>query len=155
MILIVIFALLFLLIDIGSKLLVSHFLYPNESIKIIDGFLQMTYVKNTGAAWSIFADKSFVVVILSAIIIGAISVYICKNKPRTSILKIAYALILGGAIGNFADRIFHGYVIDFIDVSIFGYDYPIFNVADCFIVMGVIILIVATWRCNDGNTSGK
>ncbi len=152
---IVLVTLLVLLIDILSKIVVTHHLYVNESIKIINNFLNITYVKNTGAAWSIFADKAFVVLVLSAIIIMAIVTYIYKNKPKMSCEKIAYALILGGAIGNFIDRIFYGYVIDFIDVSIFGYDYPIFNLADCFIVVGVIMLVIITWRCNDGNKSSK
>ena len=60
-------------------------------------------------------------------------------------------MVLGGALGNLLDRIIYGYVIDFFDFYIFSYDYPIFNMADCFIFVGVIILIIYTWRCKDGN----
>ena len=63
------------------------------------------------------------------------------------ILKIGYGLILGGAIGNFIDRIVYGYVIDFIDIDIFGWNYPIFNLADMFIVVGVILVMIDAWRC--------
>ena len=152
---IIVFTLIFLLIDVLSKLVVSHSFHLNESVKIINNFLDITYVKNTGAAWSIFADKSFIVIILSAIIILAVIVYLYSNRPNMMIEKIAYALILGGAIGNFINRILYGYVIDFIDISIFHYDYPIFNLADCFIVIGVIILVIVTWRCCNGNKSSK
>ena len=65
--------------------------------------------------------------------------------------KVAFSLIVGGAIGNFVDRVFYGYVIDFIDIKIFKYDYPIFNLADSFIVIGVILLVIYTWRCENGN----
>ena len=60
-------------------------------------------------------------------------------------------MVLGGAIGNFIDRVIYGYVIDFFDFYIFGYDYPIFNLADSFILIGVILLVIYTWRCSDGN----
>ena len=152
---IIVFTLIVLLIDIISKLVVSHSLYLGESVKIINNFLNITYVKNTGAAWSILADKSFVVVFISAVIIMVIIGYIYRHKPNVLLEKIAYSLVLGGAIGNFIDRIFYGYVIDFIDVSIFGYDYPIFNLADCFIVIGVVLIVIATWRCSNGNKGRK
>ena len=150
---IIIFTLIVFLIDIGSKLIVGHLMYTNESISVINNFLNITYVKNMGAAWSILADKSFIVLILSAMIIFAIILYVYKNKPNLLGEKIAYSFILGGALGNFFNRIIDGYVTDFIDVKIFGYDYPIFNFADCFIVVGVITLIIFAWRGNNGNKS--
>ena len=79
-------------------------------------------------------------------IIMGIILYISKNKPSNKIEKISYSLILGGAIGNFIDRIIYGYVRDFIEIDIFGWDYPIFNLADVFVVVGVILLVIATWR---------
>ena len=83
----------------------------------------------------------------------AIILYIYKNKPKSLIEKIGYSMILGGAIGNFLDRVIYGYVIDFLDFNIFGYEYPIFNLADSFILIGVILLVIYTWRCKDGNQS--
>jgi signal peptidase II len=80
------------------------------------------------------------------LIILVISYYSFKNKPKNNIEKIAYSLVLGGAIGNFIDRIIYRGVIDFISVKIFGYDYPIFNLADSFIVIGVIILLIYTYK---------
>jgi signal peptidase II len=149
--LIIFLTLLFLVIDIISKLVVSNLMNVYDSVVIIKDFFYISYVRNTGAAWSIFSDNTWIVILFSMIIIAVIIVYIYKNKPKNNIEKIGYSLILGGAIGNFIDRIVYGYVIDFFDFYIFGYDYPIFNVADTFIVLGVIVLVIYTWRCKDGN----
>ena len=87
--------------------------------------------------------------------IGGIVLYVYKNKPKYKLEKIAYSLILGGAIGNFLDRIVYGYVIDFLDFYIFGYNYPIFNLADTFIVLGVLLLIIYVWRYSDGDKGNR
>lgn len=135
-----------ILLDMVSKYIVSRLLIVNESVMIIKNFFNITYVRNTGAAFSIFSGNTFLVMIVSFIIIIGIILYISKNKPSNKIDKISYSLILGGAIGNFIDRIIYGYVRDFIEIDIFGWDYPIFNLADVFVVVGVILLVIATWR---------
>ena len=151
----IILTLIFLAIDIFSKILIHNKFNILESHKIIRDFFKITYVRNTGAAWSIFSNNTIVVIIISFLIILGLCLYIYKNKPKNKIHMIAYAMILGGAIGNFGNRIFLGYVIDFIDIRIFGYDYPIFNVADMFIVLGVIMLLISAWRCDDGNKGSR
>lgn len=135
-----------ILLDMVSKYIVSRLLIVNESVMIIKNFFNITYVRNTGAAFSIFSGNTFLVMIISFMIIMGIILYIRKNKPSNKIEKISYSLILGGAIGNFIDRIIYGYVRDFIEIDIFGWDYPIFNLADVFVVVGVILLVIATWR---------
>ena len=142
---------IFFLIDLISKVIVSNVIEVNEVIVVIKNFFSITYVRNTGAAWSIFSDFTLGLVIISLIIIFLIVYYISKNKPKNKLEFFGYSLILGGALGNLFDRIVYGYVIDFLDFYIFGYDYPIFNVADSFIFVGVILVIIHTWRCNDGN----
>ena len=141
----------FLIIDIVSKLVVSNLMSVNDSIMVIKDFFYITYVRNTGAAWSIFAGETWLLIIVTLFIISFIVYYIYKNKPKSKLEVFGYSMILGGAIGNFIDRIIYGYVIDFFDFNIFGYDYPIFNMADSFILVGVILLIIYTWRCSDGN----
>lgn len=147
----IILTIVFLIIDIVSKLVVSNLMTVNDSILVVKNFFYITYVKNTGAAWSIFSGETLGLIIVSLIIIFFIIYYISKNKPSTKIEKIGYAMILGGSFGNLFDRIIYGYVIDFLDFNIFGYNYPIFNLADCFIFVGVMLIIIYTWRCENGN----
>ena len=147
----IVLTIVFLIIDIVSKLVVSNLMNVNDSIIVIKDFFYITYVRNTGAAWSIFAGETLGLIIITLIIISLIVYYIFKNKPKTKIEKVGYSMVLGGAIGNLIDRIVYGYVIDFFDFNIFGYNYPIFNLADSFIFVGVILLVIYTWRCKDGN----
>lgn len=144
---IIIVVIISLLLDIGSKFLVSRIFILNESKTIIDNFLNITYVRNTGAAWSILDNNTWIVTVISLLIIIGIICYVYRNRVSKKILKIGYGLILGGAIGNFIDRVVYGYVIDFIDIDIFGWNYPIFNLADMFIVVGVILVMIDAWRC--------
>ena len=147
--------LVFFIIDIVSKLVISNLILVNDSILIIKNFFYITYVRNTGAAWSIFSGETLGLIIVSLIIIFFIIYYISKNKPSSKIEKIGYAMILGGSFGNLLDRIIYGYVIDFLDFNIFGYDYPIFNLADSFIFIGVVLIVIYTWRYENGNKSNR
>ena len=151
----IVFTIIFLAIDICSKLIISKCINVNESIEIIKNLLNITNVRNTGVAWSLFDNQQILVLSVSTIIIIGIIAYIIKNKPNTISEKLAYSLILGGAMGNLIERIIHGYVIDFIDVYIFGYNYPIFNLADTFIVIGAIWLIIISWRGEHGRTKSN
>lgn len=140
-----IIAFLFFLIDLVSKQIISHVFILQKSIKIINNFFYLTYTKNTGAAWSILKDQRLLLLILTVIVLFVINKYIHKEK-LTSIENYAYGFLMGGIIGNFFDRLIYGYVIDFLDFKIFGYDYPIFNFADSFIVIGIILLIIIEIR---------
>ncbi len=150
-----ILTLLFIVLDIVSKLIVSKYMSLDETIIIIKKFLNITYVHNTGVAWSLFSHNTILVIVISLMVIIGILFYIKNSNPDSLCEKIAYSLILGGALGNFINRIGWGYVIDFIDVKIFNYDYPIFNLADIFIVVGVFMLVIYTWRNENGNRSKR
>ena len=138
---------LLLVVDIISKIIVSSLLDVNKSIVVFKNFFSITYVRNTGAAWSFMAGKTWLLVIISSIIITLLIIYIKKNKIENKREKYGYSLVLAGAIGNYLERIFYGSVTDFLDFKIFGYEYPIFNLADCFIVIGIGLLLIDTWRC--------
>ena len=142
----IILTFMFLVIDVISKLVVSNLMNVYDSIMVIKNFFYITYVRNTGAAWSILANNTWIIIIISFVIILGILYFVYKNKPRSRMETVGYSLVLSGAIGNFIDRIIYGYVIDFLDIYILGYDYPIFNIADIFIVGGVIFLLIHTWK---------
>lgn len=114
-----------------------------KSVEVINNFFYFTYTRNTGGGWSIFAGQMWLFIIITVFALVAfvyfLSDFDLKKRPLYS---IGFALMLGGTLGNFYERIVNGYVTDFFDFIIFGYDYPIFNVADICLVCGVIILIV-------------
>lgn len=145
------------ILDIISKMVVSHFLSFKESIKIIDNFLYLTYVRNEGVAFS-FLDGSRLFIILMSLIVFIIIFYYLKRNEVNLLDGIGFGLVIGGAFGNFIDRVIYGYVIDFIDVYIFGYDYPIFNIADIGVVIGVMIIFISGFmkgRKSDKNGSNS
>lgn len=113
-------------------------------IIIFDKFLKLTYLENRGAAFGILENKKIILMIVTLLIIGFVIVYIFKNyKSLVSFEKVIYGLLLGGALGNLIDRIFRGYVIDFISVRLpFNYDFPVFNVADIAVVVSCILLVI-------------
>ena len=138
-------AFLFFLIDLISKQVVINTLKLNESILVIKNFFYLTYTKNNGAAWSILKDQRILLLIVSVLVLFLINKYMNKEK-LSKIEEFTYGMIIGGILGNFFDRIIYGSVIDFLDFKIFGYNYPIFNLADTFIVVGIILLIIISIR---------
>ena len=137
-----IFGIIFLLIDQITKGLVNIYMDVNESIKIFD-FLSLTYVHNIGAAFSMLEGARWLFIILGIIALNIIYIFFIKDKNLSNFEIITYSLLLSGIIGNLIDRILYGYVIDFIDFTIF--DFAIFNLADSFIVISVILLGVKQW----------
>lgn len=115
-----------------------------ENIPIIENFLYFTSHRNQGAAWGILQGQMYFFYIITTIVVIGLIVYIQKLPRDQKWMKIALSLMLGGAIGNFIDRLLHQEVIDFINTYIFTYDFPIFNVADSALVIGVGIILVLT-----------
>ena len=140
-----IIAFFFFIIDFISKQIVIHFLSLNESILVIKNFFYLTYTKNNGAAWSILKDQRLLLLIVTVIVLFLINKYMNKEE-LSKIENFIYGMIIGGIIGNLFDRIVYSSVIDFLDFKIFGYNYPIFNLADTFIVIGIILLIIVSIR---------
>lgn len=131
-------AVILVIADQISKLMTLEFLKPIGSKSIIDGVLSLTYVENRGAAFGILQNSRWVFILITVAVTAAIVYYIIKYKPQSRMLRISLALILSGAAGNLIDRIFRGYVVDMIEVTFI--DYPVFNFADCCVVIGAVLL---------------
>ncbi len=119
---------------------------------VIDGFFNITYVQNRGAAWGILNNNIILLVVITVLALGLICSFIFKESNIKKLDIVLYGMLLGGIIGNFIDRVFRGYVIDFLDFIIFGYDFPVFNIADMLIVISVGIMIITYWRSRNENT---
>lgn len=135
-------SLLVIILDLVSKYIIQSNV-ALHSVEIIKGFFSLTYAENTGMAWSLLSGKQAFLSVVSAVAIGVMIYYLIKEKPK-GLIKYALALMIGGAFGNLFDRVVLGYVRDFLDFIIFGYDFPIFNVADSALTIGVCLLILAT-----------
>lgn len=151
----IIISIIFLLIDQISKLLVVKSLSINNSTEIIKNFFYLTYTNNDGAAFSILTGQRIFLIVVSIIIIILLLYYLKKNKIDNKIETLAISLIIGGSLGNLIDRLVRGYVIDFFDVKIFGYNFPIFNIADTFIVVGAFLLFITISRKDEHNENRK
>lgn len=130
------------IIDLIVKLIVKFNMKVGDTISIIPHFFKIEYLQNTGAAFSSFEGGRYVLIGISLIIYFLLINYIKKNEISRKIEIVALGLILGGLIGNLIDRIFYGYVIDYLSFEIFGYSFAVFNLADSFIVISVILLII-------------
>lgn len=148
------FSILVIIIDQIIKLIVTMNLKFTESINIINNFFRITYLQNTGAAFSILSGNTIFLIIITIISLILIYFFLIKNKKIGKIEQICYSLLIGGIIGNLIDRIRLGYVIDYLDFNIINYNYPVFNFADITIVIGIIFLIILNIRTdNNGNNS--
>jgi len=128
-----------------TKFMVDRTMPLHYSIPVIDGFFNLTYIRNTGAAFGILAGSHEairlpVLVVFSLVAIGFILVLLKRLPSHETGLITALAFILGGAIGNLIDRVAYGEVIDFLDFYWSGYHWPAFNLADSFITVGVLII---------------
>ena len=116
---------------------VKHFISNPRSGSLIN----LTYLENRGAAFGILQDKRILFVILTlAIVLYLLYYFITNLKSNPLVLNIAFSLIISGALGNFYDRLFQGYVVDFIEFAFV--DFPVFNVADVFVTVGCGLLII-------------
>lgn len=139
-----IIAFIVILIDQLSKWLIVKKMELYESLPIIENFFYITSHRNKGAAWGILQNQMIFFYIITIIAVIGIVYAMEKYAKDQRLFSFSLSLVLGGAIGNFIDRLFRKEVVDFLDVYIFSYDYPIFNIADSALVVGVIILFIIT-----------
>jgi len=149
--------LLVFFLDRWTKWLIVTRLLLNQTILLIDGFFNITYVKNTGVAFGIFDPvqsslKSWILAVLTIAASIGVLVYSWRTPLHHRITQMGLSLILAGALGNLYDRITYGYVVDFIEVYFRNYRWPSFNIADSAITTGVALLALELFRKDTHDT---
>lgn len=119
---------------------------PGKGIELIKNFFYIIEVKNTGGAWGIFSGNVVFLAIISLFVTVLLYFFLKSEKKLNKFSITYYGLLFAGIIGNFIDRLINGYVTDFLNFFIFGYDFPVFNVADILIVVGVGLMIIDVVR---------
>lgn len=139
------------LFDRLLKWLITVNLPLYSSVEIIPNFFYLTNVHNVGAGWSILAGYRIVLIVIGITVLVALYYLFIKNKKLTLFETLSYGILAAGILGNLIDRILWGYVIDYLHFHIFGYDFPIFNLADIMIVLSVVAITIKSievdYRC--------
>ncbi len=139
-------------IDQVIKYFVSAYLQPIGSVNVIDNLFSLTYVENKGVAFGMFSGMHWLFIALTSVLLAIIIFYMFKKRPKGRFFYICAALIIGGGVGNLIDRIFYGYVIDYISLSFFP---PVCNFADYCITTGTILLVIYLLFLSDILDSSK
>lgn len=123
-----------------KNLAIKHLLeLPGNTLPLIDDFLHLTYVENRGAAFSLLSGSGTFLIVISAIVVVVMLFVLLSKKVTSKLLCCTLGLIIAGGLGNLIDRIFRGFVVDYIDLRVINF--AVFNFADCCVVIGTIILM--------------
>lgn len=128
--------------DQFTKHLVSSSMQLGQSQQIIDNFFYFTYAHNTGVAWGMLAGHLWLFIIVALVSAVLMIVFFIRTRKDEVLTRFGLVLTFAGMAGNLIDRLVFGYVRDFIDVVIFNYNFPIFNIADMAVVIGVALIII-------------
>ena len=127
------------LIDYIIKILVLNNLKPIGSLTVIPGLFSLTYVENRGAAFGMLSNARWIFIVFTFIVIAVLIYFIFKKRITSKLFNISTILIIGGGIGNLIDRIFYGFVVDYLSVSFFP---PVCNFADYCITVGAGLMVI-------------
>mgnify|MGYP000027956330 FL=1 len=135
-------------VDQLSKRLVTTHMVLYQSIPVVPGFLNITYIHNRGVVFGLFADASHplaqnAILLLSLLSFGVIVIYFFFLRHENHWVTLGFSFVLGGALGNTWDRLTQGYVVDFLDFYYGEYHWPTFNFADAFITLGIGVLLLS------------
>ena len=130
------------LLDQGTKLYIKHAMELGETIPVLGNFLRITYIENPGIAFGLQIGNNLIFTSLSVIVSLGIALYLFTHLHESNYMKCSLAIILGGAFGNLLDRIHYGKVVDFVDIGFQSVRWPVFNVADSAVVIGMILLFI-------------
>lgn len=131
-------SILVLLSDQIIKYFIDKYMIYGQSVSIFNGFLQLTYVRNTGAAFSLFVGFSPYLIVVGALAVIVVIFFHYRLPSKDLYLQSSLAFILGGCMGNLVDRVLRSFVIDYVDILI----WPVFNLADVMINVGVILIAI-------------
>lgn len=137
---------LLVLLDHLTKFLATTYLAPIGSVTLIPGIMDLRYVLNDGVAFGMFAggDARVILLVVTGVVLVCFTAYLLIKRPSKYMERISLILILSGGLGNFIDRLLNGAVVDFFATTFI--DFPVFNVADCFVTVGVVLLIFSVFR---------
>ena len=128
------------ILDQAAKLFAAGLLQRVDTYPLWENVFHLTYVENKGAGWGIFSDHTWLLTVATIIVIVAAVSYVVVKRPKDRLFLTAFTFMIGGAVGNLVDRARQGFVIDFFDFTLI--DFPVFNIADCFITVGAAIFVI-------------
>lgn len=131
---------LLVIIDQLIKIIIDLWLVPQGEVVVIDGLFSLAYVENTGAAWGALEGKRWFLIVIAALAIAVIIYMLSKGKIKGVCYKVATVMLLAGGLGNLIDRVFRGYVIDYIRTLFI--EFPVYNFADILITIGAVFLVI-------------
>ncbi|MDG3141296.1 signal peptidase II [Streptococcus suis] len=137
------------LLDQWSKLWIVDHIPLGEVRGFLPGIVSLTYLQNRGAAFSILQNQQWLFALITVFVLGAAIYYATKKIAESLWYLVGLVLIIAGGVGNFIDRLRLGYVVDMIHLDFM--DFAIFNLADSYLVVGVIVLMIAVWKEEDGS----
>ncbi len=143
--------LLVVILDQWIKWIVATHITVDTGFPLLHGVVEILYVRNTGAAFSLFVNERVVLIAVAVVVIVGV-VFVDRKMARGKLsLQIPLGLLLGGAVGNLIDRVWHGYVIDYLFIQ--AIHFPVFNLADSAIVVAVVILVIRSWKSHGKEVS--
>lgn len=128
------------ILDQITKLLVIGNMALYESVPVIPHVFSFTYIHNYGAAWGIFSEHRWIFIAITGIAIIVLPIFLYRYRKLHFLFGLSLSLIIGGAIGNMIDRLFRGFVIDFLEFTFI--DFPVFNIADICVTVGTVLMFI-------------
>lgn len=144
--LVLVLGILIAMADQVVKVLVRFRFFPGESITVIPSLFDLTYVRNTGAAWGLFNGANVALAVFSLVVLVLLIVFRHHFVGSFRLQRVALGLTAGGILGNLFDRLRLGYVVDYLDFYRGGYHFPSFNIADAAICSGVFFYLITSSR---------
>ncbi len=149
------FSLMIILFDQLIKNGLLFFMSFGQSITIIPNFFSITLVGNTGGAFSILSSSTILLIVISIVFLNLIYFLFIRGKKLSDFDQVTYGILIGGITGNLIDRVVHMQVIDYLDFNIFGYAFPIFNLADIAIVISMFLIIIQVIKGDKNEVSSR